>query len=44
MMYKWNRDFENQRNDFENILNNYEDKIIIVKNSKKFLKKMVVEI
>jgi len=44
LMYKWNRDFENQRNDFEKILNNYEGKIIIVKNAEKFLKEVTVEI
>lgn len=34
-MYKWTNDFENNRTEFEKMLNQYKDKLIVVKNSKK---------
>lgn len=42
-MYKWTKNFEQKREELENLLNNYENKLIIIKNSKqikKFLEKL----
>ncbi|WP_238881491.1 hypothetical protein [Clostridium sp. YIM B02551] len=34
-MYMWTRDFEDKRYEFENMLNNYKDKLVIINNAKK---------
>lgn len=34
MMFKWTRDFENNRKEFETMLNNYKNKVAYVKTSK----------
>ena len=34
-MYMWTRDFEEKRNEFEKMLNNYKDKLIVINNVKK---------
>lgn len=33
-MYKWTKEFEQDRGNLEKMLNNYEDKLIFIKNSK----------
>jgi len=35
-MYKWTRDFENSRSEFEMMLNQYEDKVTVIKSLKSF--------
>ncbi|MBL4932023.1 hypothetical protein [Clostridium paridis] len=34
-MYMWTRDFEDKRYEFEKMLNNYKDKLVIINNAKK---------
>ena len=34
LMYKWTNDYENNRHEFEEMLSQYEDKLVIIKNIK----------
>lgn len=42
MMYKWTREFEDNRPEFEKMLSEYSEKLIVAKSEKKAIKEIMI--